>query len=101
MAQEERGAAKNWLRKAAAMALRTRSRYIGHHVIEQCAMLAAVGEEWSLAVRWFSASAHLRQVTGLSGQTMGQMQLPATLERASAASGLVATSEAERNGADL
>jgi tetratricopeptide (TPR) repeat protein len=101
IAQEERGSAKHWLRKAAALAVETRSHYIGHHVIERCATLAAAGEEWSLAVRWFSASAHLRQMTGLSGKTMGQTQRRVAFERASVALGRVAAGDAERDGAAL
>ena len=101
LAEEEQGSARRWLRKAAALAFRTRSRYLGHHVIEQCAALAAAGEEWSLAMRWFSASAHLRQATGLSEQTMSQKQRCAALGRVSNALAYVAAGEAERGGSTL
>jgi predicted ATPase len=101
IAQGQPSAARDWLRKAAVLAVRTRSRYIGHHVIEQCAALAAAGEEWSLSMRWFSASAQQRQATGLSEQTMSHTQRLATLGRALSAMSFAAAGEAERSGVAL
>ena len=93
--------ARRWLRKAGALALETHSHYIGQHLIEKCAALAADAGEWPLCVRWFSASARQRQSTGLSDQTMSKKQRDAALDRAIDAIGPAAAAEAERGGAAL
>ena len=101
IAQGQPTAAKDWLRKAAALAISTRSRYVGHHLIEQCAALAATSEEWLLAMRWFSASAQQRQATGLSAHTMSEKQRIAFLGQASSAMSFAAAGEAQRCGGAL
>ncbi len=101
IAQGDTRLARHWLRKAGDLALETRSRYIGQHLIERCAALAAETAEWPLSVRWFSASAKQRQSTGLSDQTMSQKTRSPALERAVSAIGPAAAAEAERSGAAL
>lgn len=101
LAQGEAHLARRWLRKAGALALETRSRYIGQHLIEKCAALAADTGEWPLCVRWLSASARQRQSTGLSDQTMSQKQRVAALNRAIDAIGPAGAADAERKGATL
>ena len=94
-------AARQWLQKAAALALQTQSRYVGHHVVEQCAALAAADKEWSLGLRWFAASATQRQASGMSELTMSHKQRLDALERARGALGPRAAAAAQRGGSTL
>lgn len=101
LALKDAASARRWLRKAGALDVDSRSSYIGQHLIETCAAMAAATEEWSLCVRWFSASARQRRSTGLNDQAMSEKQRDVALDRAIEAMGPAAAAEAERQGATL
>lgn len=97
--QPERAAA--WLHEAHELALRTGSRYVGHHVIERSAALAALKEDWRVGLRWFSASTAQRRSTGLSEKTMVYQQRVAALQCARSALDPRTAAQAEDDGASL
>jgi tetratricopeptide (TPR) repeat protein len=93
--------ARAWLRKAAEIAQRTQSRYIGHHLIERCASLASLTGQAAVALRWFSASSKEGHISGMSEQVMSAKQRNAALHRASAALDSAGVAQAEHDGAAL
>lgn len=93
--------ARQWLAIAGRLEGLTQSRYIGQHLLERSATLAAQDGQSALALRWFSASAQQRQSTGLSELTMSIRQREASLRRAAQALGPVATAAAAQSGQDI